>query len=193
MPWIPIYADEEDFGMVLNFLNQCDEVAFIVSDGPRRWRATQTIPRMGAARICLWHVPSGPLPLLHPPPSKTVDFVEDPWIGWTELRTVEGNCPYFGAGPTGIIWLDQRPRSKRVPEGIGLSSFGWIGNHYSIIGSRAPEVTERFWQRLRRWAKKNAIKVPRSGAVDGPNPEIWAFPSALTAFRSGRGRDNNPL
>ena len=81
MPWLPIYADEEDFTLVFDYLNQSDEVAFIVSDGPGRWRATQRIVNMDAPRFCLWHVPSGPLPLLHPHPSKRIDSISDPWSG----------------------------------------------------------------------------------------------------------------
>jgi len=148
---------------------------------------------MEGERVCLWHVPGRPLPLLHPPPGNTIDSISDPWSGWTELRAgADSTCPYFGAGHPAVIWLNQRPKSKQAPDGIGLSSFEWIGNHYSLIGSPAPEATEKFWQRLRRWVKKSAIMIPRVGAVDGPHPEIWAFPSALAAFRSGRGRDANP-
>lgn len=193
MPWLPLYADEEDFRVVHDYLNQKEDVAFIASDGPRRWRAMHTIPRMDGVRICLWHVPSGRLPLLHPHPSKVVDFICDPWSGWMELRTgAESTCPYFGAGHPGIIWLNHRPTAQLVPNGIGLSSFEWIGNRYSLIGNPAPKATEKFWQSLRRWAKKSAVMIPREGAVDGPHPEIWAFPSALSAFRSGKGRDSNP-
>jgi hypothetical protein len=193
MPWLPFYADEEDFRVVHDYLNQNEEIAFIVSDVPHRWRATHTIPHMDGTRICLWHVPSGPLPLLHPHPSKAVDSIADPWSGWTELRTgTDNTCPYFGAGHPSIIWLNHRPKSERLSDGIGLSSFEWIGNRYSLIGSPAPKVTERFWQRLGRWAKKSAVIIPRAGALDGPSREIWAFQSALAAFRSGRNRDSNP-
>jgi hypothetical protein len=193
MPWLPLYADEEDCRVVHDYLNQNEEIAFIVPDGPHRWRATRTVPVMDAVRICLWHVPSGPLPLLHQHPSKTVDSIHDPWSGWTELRTgADSTCPYFGAGHPGIIWLNHQPKALRVPDGIGLSSFECIGNHYAISGNPAPEVTERFWKRLRHWAKKSAVRIPRDGPVDGPHPEIWAFPSALAAFRIGRGRDSNP-
>jgi hypothetical protein len=193
MPWLPFYADEEDFIVVHDHLNQDEEIAFIVSDAPRRWRATHTIPHMEGVLLCLWHVPSGPLPLLQLHPSEAVDSIADPWSGWTELRTgADKSCPYFGAGHPGIIWLNHRPKSKRMSDGIGLSSFEWIGNRYSPIGSPAPEVTAKFWRRLRRWAKRSAVIIPRTGALNGAGPEIWAFPSALAAFRSGRGRDSNP-
>ncbi len=193
MPWLPFYADKDDFRVVHNYLNQNEELAFIIPNGPHRWRAVHTVPRMVGVRICLWHVPSGPLPLAQPYPSKTVDYISDPWRGWTQLRTdTDPTCPYLRGNHPGLLWLNHRPTAQQFSDGIGLSSFEWIGNKFSIIGSPAPKVTERFWQSLRRWAKKSTVMIPRVGRVDGAKPEIWAFPSALTAFRSGRARDSNP-
>ena len=193
MPWLPVYADEEDFRTVLDYLSQNDEIAFIIFDGKGRWRATHTIPQMDADRFCLWHIPSGSLPLLHPHPSKQIDSITDAWSGWSELRAGDdSSLPYFGAGHPGEIWLNHRPQGKRETQNIGLSSFEWIGNRYSLIGKPAPDVTERFWQKLRRWVKRTAAQTPRSGSVDGEHAEIWAFPSAMAAFCAGRGRDANP-
>jgi hypothetical protein len=104
MPCIPLYADESDFSTIHDYLNQTEEIAFIVSDGLQRWRAVKAVPNMDLGRICLWHMPSGSLPLLHPLPSKTVESISDPWGGWTELRTgADANCPYFGLGDQGIL------------------------------------------------------------------------------------------
>ena len=197
MPWLPIYADEQDFRVILDRLNGDEEIAFIVPDGSSlwraRWRATRPLSRLEAARICLWHVPSGPLPLLHRQPDKKAGTITNPWNGWTGLRdSAHKNCPFFGAGHPGIIWLNHRPQAPQTSGGIGLSSFEWIGNRYSAAGSPASEATEKFWQSLQRWVKKGSVKVPRDGPVDGPQAEIWAFPSALAAFRNGRGREANP-
>ena len=193
MPWLPIYADGSDFKVIHEWLNQNEELAFIVSDGPKRWKVTTTIPELTGTRVCLWHVPSGSLPLLGPTPRHQGGVIPSPWSGWQELRTsAEPEVPYFGAGHPGIIWLNVRVAAKWVKDGIGLSSFEWIGNHYSAIGHPAPEVTERLWQSLKRWTKKSAKRIPRSGLVDGPHPEIWTFPSAFAAFERGIGRDPNP-
>jgi hypothetical protein len=181
MPWLPIYADEEDFRVIHDWLNQNDEIAFIVSDGPRRWRAVQTVAHLDSARICLWHVPSGPLPLSI-----------DPWKGWT-IRGWSGDYPCFGTDNVGLIWFNRRPKSHRQPDAIGLSSFEWPGNLYATAGRPAPETTKRFWASLRIWIKKNAVRIPRSGPLDGPRPKIWAFPSALSAIKHGRDRANNSL
>ncbi|MGA2053600.1 MAG: hypothetical protein ABSH19_09840, partial [Opitutales bacterium] len=181
------------FEIILEWLNRNDEIAFIIADGPGRWRATLNIPRVDAPRTCLWHVPSGPLPLLRPHPSRLTDPIFNPWKGWVELRTsTNQTTPYFGAGHPGVVWLNRRLQARLFGEGVGLSSFEWIGNRYSVIGSPAKEVTEKFWQSLRRWVKKSSKKIPRSGSVDGPHPEIYAFPSAHASFVRGQGRDPNP-
>lgn len=193
MPWLPIYADANDFRAIHDWLNASEELAFIVSDGPQRWRAVGSVPALDSERICLWHVPSGPLPLLRPSSSRDVGSVTDPWSGWEELRAgADPSHPYFGAGHPGIIWLNHRPVSRRSPRGVGLSSYEWIGNHYRVIGKAADASTEAFWRSMRRWTQKHSRKIPRAGALDGPRAEIFAFPSALAAFESGVERDANP-
>jgi hypothetical protein len=142
----------------------------------------------------MWHVPSGPLPLLAAKYGGRDTVVKDPWAGWKERRAgADSSNPYFGAGHVGIIWLNVRLRSRKDPSVIGLSSFEWIGNWYRPIGQPAPAVTERFWQTLRRWVKKRAIRIPRSGPLDGLDPEIWALPNALAAIEAGAARDTNPI
>lgn len=192
MPWLPLYIDENDASILLEALNADPNVAFIVADGPGKWVAHGTIHGVEDGRFCLWHVPSGPLPLLSPS-AETVE-VEDPWSGWTELRAgANRTTPYFGAGHPGVIWWNKRTRSRSVAGGIGLSSFEWIGNHYRIIGSPAAPSTEAWWAGLRKFIRKQkAMRVPRSGPVDGDHPVIWALPSALTKIRAGLPRDNNP-
>lgn len=194
MPWLPIYADEEDFRIVQDYLNQNEEIAFIVPDGKRlfqpRWRAIRPLLRLQGTRICLWHVPSGPLSLVHQNPAKPDDVISDPWKGWVGLPDRGHDaCPFFGAGHPGVIWLNHRPVGHQASGNIGLSSFEWIGNRYAIVGNPACGATEKFWQRLRHWVKERAIKIPR---LDGMEPEIWALPSAMKEFRNGRGRDHNP-
>jgi hypothetical protein len=121
-------------------------------------------------------------------------FIADPWAGWTELRVgADDRVPFFGAGAPGIIWWDVRTRSRK-PETIGLSSFGWIGNHYRILGFSAHESTEKWWKQLRMLPKRlKAIRIPRSGPLDGPKCEVWAFPSALSKILDGVARGDNPF
>ena len=191
MPWIPLYADDTDFCSILGWLNEREDLAYIVSDGPSRWRAVRELPAFNTTRVCLWHVPSGSLPLLQA--NQETGAIQNPWEGWQELRAgADTTQPYFGAGHPGVIWLNIRSQSKRIPKGIGLSSFEWIGNHYKCIGNPAQISTERFWPVLRRWVQKNSKKIPRTGPLDGPRPQIFAFNSALSAFEGGAGRDLNP-
>jgi hypothetical protein len=192
MPWLPLYVNDADLQELLSWLNSDEEIAFIVSDGPKRWKAVPSLEKIANGRYCIWHSPSGPLPLLGHGTIKDSQ-VRDAWAGWTEVRTgADPNTPYFGPGHPGIVWLNARPTAYRTPKAIGLSSFEWIGNRYRIIGSPAPETTEKWWQQLRKCVKKVARRIPRDGPCDGPRPEIWAFPSAYNAFLSGVLRDSNP-
>ena len=193
MAWLPIYIDENDAGLLLDCLNSDAEIAFIVSDGDGRWVARSTLAAPTDERFCLWHVPSGPLPLVRPG-GAVPSVVADPWGGWSELRSgADPTRPYFGPGHPGIIWWNIRTKSYLTPGALGMSSFEWIGNHYRIIGSAADQSTERWWAGLRKLVRKmKARRIPRSGPIDGPHPEIWALPSAMAKIHAGMPRDNNP-
>jgi hypothetical protein len=194
MPWLPLYMDEEDAASLLAIVNADPEVAFIVSDGPRKWIARPTLTSPTIGRHCLWHCPSGALPLLReggPPDAQ----VTDPWSGWVEAQTgADPSQPYFGAGWPGIIWWNIRSHSRGPQGGIGLSGFEWIGNHYRMIGSAADPKTEAWWAKLRKTVKKlGARRIPREGSVDGVAKEIWALPSALRRIEGGEPRESYPL
>ena len=149
MPWLPIYATEKDLQNIFSYLKDEEEVEFLVANGTGRWIAKKSQDYIGDARYCTWHVPSGPLPLLRQNGQKD-GLVEDPWQGWQEERAgADTSNPYFADHP-GIIWLNARANSKRKKNGIGLSSFEWIGNWYRIIGHAAPQTTEKFWKRMGR-------------------------------------------
>jgi hypothetical protein len=196
-----MYVDETDVAGLLSDLNSDEEIAFLVADGPGKWIARRSLESLGDGTWCLWHLPSGPLPLL---PAAgfgvsldelrpTESFVEDPWSGWKELRPgADRDRPYFGAGHPGVVDLDVRTWSRHEG-GIGLSSFGWIGNHYRVLGRGAAKATEAWWTRLRRMPRRSGAKlVTRSGPVDGEYAEVWAFPSALARILSGVPRARNP-
>jgi hypothetical protein len=193
MPWIPLYVDDVDRQQLIIWLNDDSEAAFLVTDGPKRWKAVPSLPKLLDATYCIWHVPSGPLPLLDKG-TVALEQVLDPWHGWAEKRTgADPTQPYFGAGHPGIIWLDVQTNGRTRPGSIGLSSFGWIGNRYKMLGNGALPATEKWWKRLQRSVKKVATRVPREGPCDGPHPEIWAFPSAHKAFLAGVPRDANNI
>lgn len=192
MPWLPLYADKHDIDNLFEWLNAEESIAFIISDGPKRWIAVQTLEAPCSGRVCLWHAESGPLPLLRKllPDGR----IRNPWKGWTEKRTgADSSSPYFGPGHPGVYWLNVNTTSKDAEDGIGLTSFEWIGNHYKCIGNAAPIVTKKWWERLRRHVKKTATRIPRWGPIDGDGAEIWTLPSAFNSIENGCSRDANPI
>ena len=193
MPLLPMYVTEQDAPVLIELLSQDPEIAFLVADGPKRWRAVQSFAPKSPFRIGLWHIPSGPLPLLlanqdHPPA-----HVLDPWAGWNEERTgADPTTPYFGPGHPGVFWLNLRLGGVDAGSCCGLSSFEWIGNHYRLIGNGAAESTELWWKLLRRQISRIARKVPRQGLSGTAKPEIFAFPHAHETLAAGANADANP-
>jgi hypothetical protein len=192
MAWLPHYIDEVDVRAFVRMLSSDPQIAFIVGDGPGRWVARKEIASVTRGRYCMWHIPSGALPLLRP--SGRDGKVEDAWSGWKELRSgADASQPYFGPGHPGIIWWNVRAFWRPELPIVGMSSFEWIGNHYRMSGLPADLQTEVWWQQLKKWVKRQgARRIPRMGPIDGPRPEVWAFPSALAKIASGMPRADNP-
>jgi hypothetical protein len=141
-------------------------------------------------RVLLWHVPSGPLPLLGE--NGVLGWVSSPSEGWTELRSgADNTVPYFGPGHPGIFALTTRIESQRSCA-IGLSTIEWIGNWYKVLGDSASPQTERYWRRLKRYVASSGKLITRAGATDGPKPDAYAFPSALRQILAGRSRAVTP-
>ena len=217
MAWLPMYLLDKDVDFLNDWLNQEEKIAFLVSNGHKKWIAKNehdikadigrqkfgdghdfAIPN--SVEYNLWHVPSGQLPLLEANKgSVKLRFgkedwnedgkVENPWLGWTEIRTgANSRKPYFGAGHPGVIHLEI---NLPYDEEIKMSNFGWIGNHYKTIGNGAEQTTEKFWNKLRRMAKKVATQIPRSNNPIGKK-EVFAFPTAFEEIKNGRPCSLNP-
>ena len=214
MAWLPMYLMREDVELLNDWLNLEDEIAFLTSNGNKRWIARKAhnilvdiegrdfsnqvrVPKY--IEYNLWHIPSGPLPLIGTSMSETLKFwnkdqdkekkVLDPWSGWKEVRTgANSEIPYFGAGHPGVMHLEVKLSDKDI---IPMSSFGWIGNHYKIIGNGAEKSTEKFWSKLRRMAKKYAAHIPR-GNMENWKKEIYAFPAAYKDIVNGKPCSINP-
>ncbi|MGI4763013.1 MAG: hypothetical protein ACRYF0_20035 [Janthinobacterium lividum] len=197
MAWIAMYLLPSDTELLNDWLNREIEIAFLVANGPASWIAQNTriisrdigtqvamrghsFLRPNYAEYNLWHVPSGPLPLLTH--GLTDGIIEDPWHGWTELRGGQNpRIPYFGAGHPGVIHLELKfYQGEEIP----MSNFGWIGNHYRLIGSAADKSTEAFWKKLRSVIKKMATQIPRANYAGGKN-EIFTFPAAYQEIKNG--------
>jgi hypothetical protein len=210
MPWIPMYLHREDVKALLDWLNNEQEIAFIVPIGSpehdHAWKAVQEVEALHDGTWSLWHVPGGPLSLPGANFGEPDETIEDPWSGWRERNPgADPRVPWFGGSVPHIIDLELHerglgkdgkqviPPEERSDEILGMSSLGWIGQRYRAIGTPAPQATERWWKRLRRWVAKNARRVPRSGPIDGQSPEIYAFPCAFEAIQQGKPRDANPF
>jgi len=193
MPWLPIYLYGEDASALQGMLNKDPEAAFLISDGPSRWRAVATVEKLPRRRYAIWHVPSGPLPLLGPTGAQPVDWIDDPWQGWQELRSGHDTLnPYFGAGYPGMVWLNLKNEAGGSEGEIRLSSFEWIGHRYDVLGNRASAETDRWWKRLGAAIRRNTNKVPRGGLAEPTPPEIYAFPEAHRQLELGLSAVDNP-
>src|SRR5690349_18289182 len=92
--WLPLYMVEEDVPLLHTRLNEDPEIAFILREGPDRWRATRQVDDL-CGKMMLWHIPGGPLPLLHYQGDDSL--IEDPFAGWREERPgLDNSVPYFG-------------------------------------------------------------------------------------------------
>ncbi|MBI3561172.1 MAG: beta-lactamase family protein [Gammaproteobacteria bacterium] len=108
MPWLPFYASENDLPTLLLHLNASEEIAFVVSNGPGKWIAVKALESLKDGRYCLWHVPSGPLPLFRGA-KEAPGEITNPFAGWSEEKAgADPTKPYFGAGHPGVFWLNVR-------------------------------------------------------------------------------------
>jgi hypothetical protein len=188
------------------------DIALIRPDGSGRWKAVRHIPALPDGRYALWHIPSGPITLDEPRKTKgRGKRNKNPFAGWTEIgEPFEPGVPWISAAPLGNIWLTirrsagtanqtfrptslARPWTARASEVIGRSEFHWIGNYYSVIGERAPRVTEDWWKSLRKRIAKVTTQIPTTGPITRKPKEVWAFPQALKQIRAGMRRADNPL
>jgi len=197
MPWLPMYLDKKDVQAIQTYLNADEEIAFIVSNGPKRWKTVKTVDKFPDGVYRLWFIPSGPLPLVPPTslngrePTED-DLIMNPWKGWSTQPSFKYWFPDFGGGHPGVFRLTICSNSKNYPGKIGISGVEWIGDHFKIIGHGADNHSKAYWNKLKNWVKKNAKQIPREGSIEGPKPEIWAFPSALKGIEVGKNRANNP-
>lgn len=190
MPWLPLYLAKEDLKTLITLLNNDPEIAFIVNNGfnkKNKWIAINNIENDNFKKFCLWHIPSGPLPLLLEG-SEKVELIKNPFEGWEEKRTgANSTYPYFGAGHVGIIHFNNRTNLKN--NSIGISSFEWIGNHYRIIGFPSDKSTEIWWKNLRKKIAKLSTKI---GRTDEAKPEVFCFSNAHKKIKDGMQRSDNP-
>jgi hypothetical protein len=181
-----MYIAREDLDSLSMWLNEENDIAIIESIGVGKWQAKDKLNINSSGTYCLYYKPAGPLPLLAASPDDQDEEIPDPFAGWQENRAgAEPENPYFGSCDTAIFWFDVCLKKNGI---IGISTFSWIGNHYSIIGKPAPDVAKKWWGRLGRMVKKQSTRIPRDGPVDGDDKDVWALKGALLEFESGVDR-----
>ena len=190
MPWLPLYISKDDLTLISNWLSSDEDISLIIPISPGEWKAVLQFDISKSGRYCLYHKGCGELPLLSKNKDDTDKIISDPFDGWKELRSgANSKLPYFGPGVPSLFWFNVRLEESNE---IGLSSFEWIGNHYSIIGTSAPELSKKWWNKLKRWTKKHGNRLPRGGFSGQGKPEVWAFESALKEIELGKACARNP-
>jgi hypothetical protein len=198
---LSFFADEDDARLLLNHLNADTNIAFIIHDGPRwnetkrpatgegfteiscghpdhhqRWRAVRPVDRFEATDCgehTLWHVPSGPLPMLKAGRNEPNATVPDPWAGWVEEHPNQhDDKPAFGEGLGPKVVIDLRLMTCHQDCPFTASEIQWQ--------FPSPEARQ-WWIRFEAWVAQNAVKLedPLGGDV------FWAFPSALRRLKGG--------
>jgi len=190
--WLGFYAHEEDVYLLHQRLDEDPEIAFLLQEGPGRWRAAEHINELHG-KTMLWHVPGDPLPLLGCGAGEPDTLIENPFAGWRERRVgLDPSMPYFGPSwPSTLLLQLYTPGWRGLETDLlplsGLSFFGLPP------GSRAPSATHRWWRRMRDWMRRHAVLITRSGPLEGPHADVWAMPAALRAIQAGLERNDFPL
>ena len=197
MSEIILYLTPSDADTIVEWLNNEIDIAWIIKDSQAgnvvRWRAVHTIEKMTAREYCLWKIGAGNLRI----PSGALDvedsIVLDPFKGWEQtLARPSDDTPWFGQDAPETFTFRFKENGKEHENSIGRSGFYWIGNYFRAIGNGAPEECSKWWERLRRFVKKNAIGIPWPGEIGSGKTGSYAFPEAFTQLKNGRPRDLNP-
>jgi hypothetical protein len=206
MPWLPFFIAGDDLPVLIDRFNRDEEIAYIVKDGPdrpgeQRWRAVRSVETLAMGEHVLWHVPTGPLPMLDlSEPGPRTGFlvpdpdppIRDPFAGWTQPTSGPFESPYFGPAHPGVmrltLWTRHLPytheeRATRSP----LTSY-WIDRQQLVASDiqfggyeAPPDVHKRWYGRLKTWMARAAVKLE----ADGLPHKFYAFPFALALLKQG--------
>lgn len=197
MAEIILYLTKSDAESIVEWINAEENIAWIVKDSQQGnvylWKAIDKLERLESKEYCLWYKGSNAIRI----PSESVDtedtIVLDPFKGWEQtLDTDSAEIPWFGAAAPETFQFVFRESGKEFENSIGRSGFGWIGNYYSIIGNKAPDECKKWWERLKRYVKKNATGIPWPGELGSGKTGAYAFPEAYNQLLEGRPKDINP-
>lgn len=197
MAEIILYLTKNDADSIVEWINDESDIAWIVKESQEgnlyRWKAVHSIEAIQAREYCLWKIGSGTLRI----PSgnhKTEDTVVlNPFKGWEQtLKESAAETPWFGAAAPETYTFTFRELGRESEGSIGRSGFNWIGNYFSVIGNPAPDECKKWWDRLKRYIKKNATGIPWPGDLGSGKTGAYAFPEAYNQLKKGRTKDVNP-
>ncbi|NTZ43346.1 hypothetical protein G7A66_09665 [Altererythrobacter sp. SALINAS58] len=193
MAWIPLYIGSEDLPLLNEILRSDNDLALLRHEQGDRWKAVLDYEVEADGHYSFWHKDGGPL--LVPDKVRLSDIYEEiinPFEGWDQHRLNQFGQPFLNNLPS-IIDLTVMVEPKNSEDSFGMSSFGWIGNYFSVLGKVAPDATKKRWTKLRREVSKIAPRVPRGWLTRDTKPEVFALPHAYKLFRTGARGAINPI
>ena len=121
MPAFGFCITKDQVGELTAWLNKSGDFAMIASDGQGRWRAVQPVTWTIGKRLCLWHTPDRPLPLLPADPRQKKGTVPDPLvrvggIAFARSQPLATGIPRSQRSPTGQSVLRARPYGNLLAE-----------------------------------------------------------------------------
>lgn len=196
MAEIILYLTKADAKTIVDWINAEPEIAWIVKEFQNgktyRWRAVKELHAVEPKEYRLWKIGSGQLRIPSGDPEIKDAIVRDPFSGWEQtLESETADVPWFGAPAPetfGFTFLEQGIESEGS---IGRSGFTWIGNYFRIVGYEAPDDCIKWWNRLRRFIKKNSTGIPWAEKLGSGKVGAYAFPEAYSQLLEGRPKDIN--
>jgi len=197
MAEIILYLTKSDAESIVNWINNEDSIAWIVKESRDgnvyRWKAVNSIEVISEGENCLWKIGAGSLRIPSGSHETEDTAVLDPFKGWEQtLDTDSAQTPWFGAAAPETYSFTFKEHGKEAEGSIGRSGFNWIGNYFGVIGNPAPEECKKWWERLKRFIKKNAIGIPWPGDLGSGKKGAYAFPEAYKLLKMGCPKDVNP-
>lgn len=197
MAEIILYITKNDSKTIVEWINSESEIAWIVKEYQKgkqyRWKAANSIESLNSTEYRLWKIGSGPLRIPSGNPGTEDSVILNPFQGWEQtLKTDTAEVPWFGVAAPETFGFKFNEKGKEADSSIGRSGFTWIGNYFGIIGISAPDDCKKWWERLKRYIKKNATGIPWPGELGSGKTGAYAFPEAYQQLLKGRLKDINP-
>ncbi|MBT8142998.1 MAG: hypothetical protein HKN88_06050 [Gammaproteobacteria bacterium] len=196
MAEIILYITKSDAPQIVEWLNNDDEIAWIIKADQNktkiRWKAVHSITSVTEGEYCLWIINSGILRIPSGDPNIKDTHVLDPFKGWEQRLDDENiEIPWFGAPAPETFVFKFYENGFEEENSLARSGFFWIGNYFAEIGIPAPDESKKWWNKLKRFVKKNSTGIPWSKELGTGRTGAYAFHDAYKQLQSGRPKDVN--